>query len=146
MFCRQPDLKEILNKPSKDATDSSSIRELTTKLKNVEKTLQMGAASGGEEAESDDKLQSSEEEVVLSATNTSGLSATFVTDVVSTGGNAQGEDVKDNSVGKRMSTVLMAKAMAKGVKDKRAAAGKTVEDEAGSNQPKNEVGNCFVAF
>ena len=43
-----------------------------------------------------------------------------------------------------MSTVLMAKAMAKGVKDKLAAAGKTGEDEAGSNQPKNEVGNCIV--
>ena len=45
-------MKEILNKPSKDATDSSSIRELTTKLKNVEKTLQMGTASGGEKAKS----------------------------------------------------------------------------------------------
>lgn len=122
-----------MNKPSKDATDSSSIRELTSKLKNVEKEMKQG------EDDEDDKLS----EVVLSATNTSGLSATFVTDVVT--GEAKGDEGRGDSstsVGKRMSTVLMAKALAKGVKDKLSSADKTAGETADANQSsKNEVGH-----
>ena len=70
---RQPDLTELLNKPSKDATESNSIRELTSKLEKVSSENLEGANSI-----EDDKIS----EVVLSASNVSGLSTTYVTDVV----------------------------------------------------------------
>ena len=69
---RQPDLTDLLNKPSKDATNSNSIRELTSKLEKVEKVLQL---KGGETSE-----KVSEEPI--SATDKSALETTLVTDVV----------------------------------------------------------------
>ena len=127
---RQPDLTDLLNKPSKDATNSNSIRELTSKLEKVEKVLQL---KGGETSE---KVL----EEPISAKDKSALETTLVTDVVTNGGTADSAGSEDKEVkptnedvGKRVSTVLMAKALGNGIKDKLASSIKSTKTK--------EVGN-----
>ena len=128
---RQPDLTDLLNKPSKDATNSNSIRELTSKLEKVEKVLQL---KGGETSE-----KVSEEPI--SAKDKSALETTLVTDVVTNGGTANSASSENKEpakptnedVGKRVSTVLMAKALGNGIKDKLASSIKSTKSK--------EVGN-----